>query len=73
MEPEEAISLFKWAEQQVGNAEHIDLAISALEKQIPKKPDKDDCCPICDTYCKDDCGIEGDYCPNCGQALLWED
>ena len=47
------------------------LAISALEKQIPKKPDKDDYCTTCSTYLKDDNDVEGDYCPNCGQAVDW--
>lgn len=50
--------------------ESIDMAIKALEKQIPKKP-TDRCmykeCPACGEveieFCK--------YCPNCGQKLDW--
>ena len=49
----------------------IEMAISALEKQMPKKPDKDDCCTTCSTYLKDDNDVEGDYCPECGQAIDW--
>ena len=37
----------------------------------PVKPN-DNCCPKCSTYLKDDNGVEGDYCPNCGQAIDWE-
>ena len=44
--------------------------VSALEKQIPKKPDED-YCTVCNTYLKDDNGVEGDYCPNCGQRYDW--
>lgn len=47
-------------------------AIKALEKQMPKKPIEAniDCnCPICGwEYLTDEL-----YCPNCGQALKWED
>lgn len=50
--------------------EALDMAINALEKQIPKKPIKDkyvpelDFCPECGTevtYCN--------YCPLCGQKI----
>lgn len=49
----------------------LEKAITVLEKQIRKKPNKDDCCPICFTYLKDDNGVEGNYCPNCGQKVNW--
>lgn len=42
------------------------------DKAEPKKVDEDDCCPICHTYGKDDNGVAGDYCPECGQALDWQ-
>ena len=42
------------------------------EKAEPKKVDENDCCPICHTYGKDDNGVAGDYCPDCGQALDWQ-
>ena len=41
------------------------------EKNEPKKVNEDDCCPICHTYGKDDNGVAGDYCPECGQKLDW--
>ena len=64
--------------------EAIDMAINALEKQIPKKVKIEQW-----IYTKCDCGYEfskhhGDgyysiplenktkYCPNCGQKLNWE-
>lgn len=49
----------------------LNNAIKALEKQKAKKVDEDDCCPLCRTYGKDDNGVEGLYCPNCGQKLDW--
>lgn len=56
-----------------------DLAVMALEKQIQKKPVKDeyshDCCPNCGWIVyKDEFG--GRYllhCENCGQAIDWDD
>lgn len=47
-----------------------ETAISALEKQIPAKPDDGDC-PVCGEYLSD--GVNNfDYCPYCGQAIDWE-
>lgn len=49
------------------------IAIKALDKQIPKKPKTMmegftfTGCPVCDTV------VNTDYCPNCGQAINWED
>ena len=56
------------------------LAISALEKQIPKKPlhmHKNYYCPICkeDGWMLWDDAIPNDmdkYCGKCGQAIDWE-
>lgn len=57
-----------------------DIAIEALEKQIPKKPsyygEEDDgkiLCPYCETDLYDDreCGFNN--CPYCGQAISWEE
>lgn len=54
------------------------LAISALEKQIPKKPitykdtNRADC-PVCGATVR---GIKepfGDWCSKCGQALDWSE
>lgn len=52
--------------------EALNMAIEALEKQIPKKL-KDDgwlYCPICG---RDVLLDRFDYCPDCGQALDWSD
>ena len=61
----------------------IDVAINALEKQIPKKPEnkkysfyphsnllksKYGECPVCKTIQADD-----EYCANCGQKLDWSE
>ena len=56
-------------------AEAIDVAINALEKQIPKKPifteDKQFAlCPCCDMKGLAD---KQEYCDNCGQKLDWSD
>ena len=64
-------------------SEACKMAISALEKQIPKKPiyQADGyydgelvydtwLCPNCDTAYDVDMD-EHNYCPNCGQAIDW--
>lgn len=57
------------------------IAISALEKQIPKKVNHDkEFCPTCGAnyeylFCLD-CGsteFRFDYCANCGQKLDWSE
>jgi rubrerythrin len=50
--------------------EYIDLAISALEKQIAKKPKELDTqdglnCPVCYTAINNN----NRYCPKCGQKI----
>ncbi|HZK34153.1 MAG TPA: hypothetical protein VFD33_02430 [Bacillota bacterium] len=60
----------------------VNLAIEALEKKIPKKPEKQDenCleCPNCDSFLafesevRDDTSYQDEYCRNCGQAIDWE-
>lgn len=72
---EEAIIHFK-EQLEIFEGEHheaMKVAIEALEKQIPKKPDDtyedslDDECAVCGTYI-----FERDrYCPRCGQAIDW--
>ena len=62
------------------SAEAMNLAIEALEKQIPKKPlhmHKNYYCPICkeDGWMLWDDAIPNDmdeYCGKCGQAIDWE-
>ena len=69
--------------------EAIELAIEALEKQIPKKPyiqqvKLDDCeqdcmeCPNCDSFLgyAFECKEEhyqDNYCKHCGQLLNWSE
>ena len=61
--------------------ESIDIAINALEKQIPKKVVKEKyiyICPICGSNVETDCGdymldYRLNYCDNCGQKLDWSD
>ena len=53
-------------------AEALDVAIQALDKQIPKKPKTDDryvmhICPRCNDFVK----VSHNYCQNCGQKLDW--
>lgn len=64
----------------------IQMAISALKKQIPKKPDYEGdgydengniiydtwICPNCNHNYEADYD-DYDFCPNCGQALDWSD
>ncbi len=68
---------------KVGNftGKQLDLAISALERQIPKKPilDKNDfwVCPLCKggyIYPPNALNYHQDmeYCNECGQKLDWE-
>lgn len=62
--------------------ERAQIAIDAIEKQIPQKPIReslaDRSCPVCDAYIPFDAlndNIEDapKFCKNCGQALDWED
>ena len=51
----------------------IDLAIQALEKQIPKKVDgeyDEKTCTVCD---QDILSYYANYCENCGQKLDWSE
>ena len=65
----EAIECLKRNKPTIGYVmlqESIDMAIQALEKQIPRKRDNYSC-PICSHYFEDgECFI---YCPECGQRL----
>lgn len=62
----------------------VEIAIEALEKQIPKKPEvliDTWLCPTCaekveyQTMLRDSVLYNGcyDFCPNCGQAIDWSD
>lgn len=84
MKPEEAISAIKNNMPTKGTytilTEGLELAVQALEKQIPKKPNIKELpdafgrlywnvCGACDEE------IESDYtyCPDCGQKINWEE
>ena len=93
MKPEEAIKMLKYnsnvihktinGETDINEVEALDMAISALEKQIPKELIAEGdgyadgsivydifYCPSCDHRMEE---IEvGDYCPNCGQKICLE-
>ena len=56
----------------------LNLAIGAIDKQIPKKPIEKSPwtyhCPNCDSKKVEEVFIERfRYCPDCGQALDWSD
>ena len=83
MTPEEAIKQLNSVaiyhfDKYTANA--IDIAIEALEKQIPKKPlhmHKNYYCPICkeDGWMLWDDAVPNDmdnYCGKCGQAIDWK-
>lgn len=55
------------------NAKALDIAIQALEKQIPKKPKKNTnsniyFCPVCERKVAHNHAL---YCSGCGQKLDW--
>lgn len=84
MTNEEAIIDIRENIQPIIGGKSLDIAISAIEKQIPKKPLNVEKhyykCPCC----KQDLGVSDDdifvyenptpmYCSKCGQALDWSD
>ena len=68
-----------WNQLDKCECESIDMAIEALEKQIPKKilrgtitRDTACYCSVCKSYvCFEDV-YKDDYCPKCGQRIDWE-
>lgn len=63
--------------------EVFETAISALEKQIPKEPEREyipqykyasptAICPICKGIVESPL-MNDDYCRDCGQAIKWQD
>ena len=76
---EEAIKHFKSLQKRYTKkhngqmCEKVNLALKALEKQIPKKP-KEAKCPLCNHYIP---GVVRDrrmkFCPFCGQAIDWKE
>ena len=89
MKPQEAIQGMKFYKEKLHNGifkDNIgafDIAISALEKQMPKKPYKskdhkqnDYYCNVCKRYLGDEMELkyaclQPTYCEHCGQALDW--
>ena len=76
---EEAIKMLENSACSIMMEEAVDVAIEALEKQIPKKPlhmHKNYYCPVCkeDGWMLWDDAIPNDmdkYCGKCGQAIDW--
>ena len=53
----------------------FDMAIEALQKQIPKQPTIENGfvkCPTCEKYIRFPIADRYNNCPECGQALKWE-
>lgn len=77
MNPKEAIKTIKIAIAEVEWNYPMDYqvafetAIEALEKQIPKKPNKLTC-PSCGFDKIDNSWWVFTYCPKCGQLIDWE-
>lgn len=61
-----------WDQLSEPDREAMEMAFSALEKQIPKKPNKANGVYFC-TVCG--ASVEGckDICFRCGQAIDWEE
>ena len=86
MDIEKAIDCLKadkeyLTDMKICDGEEIDIAIKALEKQIPKKPNIEGdgyadgqlvydtwICPCCENHYEIDYD-NYDYCPNCGQHI----
>ena len=84
MTPEEAIRTIKAAQAEVeweypmDYAVAFDMAISALEKQIPKKVRITTSTKRCSVCGRQLSGIgnihpERNYCQRCGQKICWEE
>ena len=87
MTPQEAIETIKIAIAEVewnypmDYAVAFEVAIEALEKQIPKKPtplvnvypDGQYECPICECGLRANKKWQDKYCCNCGQPIDWSD
>lgn len=53
--------------------EALNMAVNTLEKQIAKKPIKNElsCSGIVCPYCQGYISYSNDFCGNCGQSLDW--
>lgn len=82
MEAEKVIEILRLFQAVVENNENqkaFEMAIEALEKQIPKEPEKVGdflYCPICDGFighvveCKEE-HYQVSHCNGCGQKIDW--
>jgi hypothetical protein len=74
-----------WDQLSEPDREAMEMAFSALEKQIPKKPEQskiprygmgyeyyDWCCPTCGRFLAFE-SSKGDHHCTCGQAIEWEE
>lgn len=53
----------------------LNMAINALEKQIPSELEKHGFFKVCKCGCEMSTFLmynRANYCPNCGQAIKWE-
>ena len=66
----EMLNTFPEEDEMYGAAQ---MAIKALEKQIPKKPDRWKSGYACCYSCKRGIVREDNYCCYCGQKLDWSD
>ena len=83
MDIEKAIDCLKadkeyLTDMKICDGEEMDIAIRALEKQIPKKilrgtvkRDMACYCPNCKEFVCFEDTEKHSYCPNCGQRLEW--
>ena len=68
----ERLAITDYRQQIPEYYEAIELAVEALEKQMPKKPNKLNC-PHCSFNGIDNSWWVFDFCPKCGQAIDWSD
>lgn len=77
MTASEAIQDIQEHVKPVCGGKSLDMAVEALEKQIPKKPDYEDYdakCPVCGHEFENNVNDWGcSYCQGCGQKLDWSD
>lgn len=85
MTPERAIKIQRLFQSVVENNENqkaFEIAIKALERQIPKEPENGNACPVCRTEVKYyyvgensifdlPILVKDRFCTNCGQKIDW--
>lgn len=86
MNAQEALEIIRYEVDEEGHCGYIEnelqVAMTALDKQIPKKPQKSESgmfyiCPTCSKFInrreKSHGNIDIPHCKWCGQALEWSD